>query len=164
MELDNSAGKPSWEEGRGNTPAASPFQKSGVPGVITANADQLVAMATRRESSLARGVLGSVIDMTSLPLLALHPEDVSAFSGNSGAPGTLVVPLDGSELSEKAVPVAHSVAQTIGAKILHSIFCDALLWLFRGRGGLHADQLRYDRDSAGCLAVLAALRKERRGS
>jgi len=79
-------------------------------------------MATRRESLLARGILGSVMDrvvhMTGLPLLALHPEDASAFSGNSGAPGTLVVPLDGSELSETAVPVAQSVAQAIGAKIL----------------------------------------------
>ena len=49
-----------------------------------------IAMATRRESTLARGVLGSVTDRvvhtTSLPLLALHPEGVSAFSGNSGAP------------------------------------------------------------------------------
>jgi len=37
-------------EGKGNTPAQSPFQRSAVPGVITANADQLVAMA--RKSSL----------------------------------------------------------------------------------------------------------------
>ena len=81
-----------------------------------------IAMATRRESSLARGVLGSVTDRvihtTNLPLLALHPEDVSAFSGNSGAPGTLIVPLDGSALSEKAVPVAMEIAKAVGARIL----------------------------------------------
>lgn len=37
-------------EGRGNTPAPSPFQRSAVPGVITANSDRLIAMA--RKSSL----------------------------------------------------------------------------------------------------------------
>lgn len=81
-----------------------------------------IAMATRRESTLARGVLGSVTDRvvhtTTLPLLALHPEDASAFSGNSGAPGTLIVPLDGSELSEKSVPVAQSIAKAVGAKVM----------------------------------------------
>ena len=81
-----------------------------------------IAMATRREASLARGGLGSVTDRvihtTGLPLLALHPEDVSAFSGNSGAPGTVIVPLDGSVLSEKSVPVAQSIAQSVGAKVM----------------------------------------------
>lgn len=81
-----------------------------------------IAMATRRESALARGILGSVTDRvihtTNLPLLVVHPESVSAFSGNAGAPSTIVVPLDGSELSEKAVPVAQEIASVVGARML----------------------------------------------
>ena len=93
---------------------------------IVAAAERLgvdaIAMATRRESALARGVLGSVTDRvvhtTNLPLLVVHPEDVSAFSGHVGAPGTLIVPLDGSELSETAVPVAMELASAVGAKMV----------------------------------------------
>lgn len=93
---------------------------------IVAAAERLgvdaIAMATRRESALARGILGSVTDRVvhtmKTPLLVVHPEDVSAFSGHSGAPGTLIVPLDGSELSEKAVPAALELAGAVGAKIL----------------------------------------------
>lgn len=80
-----------------------------------------VAMATRRESALARGILGSVTDRVlhsaSLPTLVVHADD----SGNNtaaGAPGTVIVPLDGSILSESAIPVAHEIATAVSAKIL----------------------------------------------
>lgn len=82
----------------------------------------MIAMATRRESALARGILGSVTDRvihtTKLPLLVIHPESVNAFSGNSGAPSTVIVPLDGSALSESAIPAAREIASAVGAKML----------------------------------------------
>ncbi|MEE8362458.1 MAG: universal stress protein, partial [Dehalococcoidia bacterium] len=93
---------------------------------IVAAADRLsvdlIAMATRRESALARGVLGSVTDRvihsTSIPLLVVHSESLVTFRGNDGAPGAVIVPLDGSELSERAVPVAQSIASRVGADLL----------------------------------------------
>lgn len=80
----------------------------------------LIAMATRRESALARGVLGSVTDRvlhsTAIPLLALQPEEASATT-EGGLVRRVVVPLDGSELSESAVPLAVSIAKATGAKV-----------------------------------------------
>jgi nucleotide-binding universal stress UspA family protein len=80
----------------------------------------LIAMATRRESALARGVLGSVTDRvlhsTGIPLLALQPEEASAAS-EGGLVRRIVVPLDGSELAENAVPLAVSIAKVTGAKL-----------------------------------------------
>ena len=80
-----------------------------------------VAMATRRESALARGILGSVTDRvlhtTNLPMLVIHA-DSNNKEGAAGSPGTVIVPLDGSLLSEQAVPVAREIAGAVGAKIL----------------------------------------------
>lgn len=82
----------------------------------------LIAMATRRESALARGILGSVTDRvihtSPVPVLAVHPESSASFKGNAGAPSTVIVPLDGSPLSESAVPVATSIAEAVGAEML----------------------------------------------
>lgn len=82
----------------------------------------IIAMATRRESVLARGVLGSVTDRvlhkSPVPVLAIHPERDGGFLGNAGAPDQIIVPLDGSELSEQAVPLAEGIASAVGAKIV----------------------------------------------
>jgi nucleotide-binding universal stress UspA family protein len=59
-----------------------------------------IAMSTRRESALARGILGSVTDRvlhsTTTPLLILQPEDVEDDTVESGFIRHIVVPLDGS--------------------------------------------------------------------
>ncbi len=95
----------------------------------------IIAMATRRESALARGVLGSVTDRvlhsTSTPLLTLYPGEVHDFDDTSGGPSRVVVPLDGSSLSETAVQPAVEIAKAAGAEI---VFTEVLRLPFFGVG------------------------------
>lgn len=82
----------------------------------------LIAMATRRESALARGILGSVTDRvlhsTSIPVLSLYPGELDGFDGSNGPPKHVIVPLDGSALSENAVSPALEIAIAAGADIV----------------------------------------------
>ncbi len=82
----------------------------------------LIAMATHRGSGLARGVLGSVTDRVlrtaGMPVMAVHPENLSAFSGERGQPETIVVPLDGSDRSAGVVDLAIEVAKAIGSEMV----------------------------------------------
>jgi nucleotide-binding universal stress UspA family protein len=96
----------------------------------------MIAMATHRESSLARGVLGSVTDRvlhsSPVPVMAVHPKNVTAFAGNAGAPNVVVVPLDGSALSESAVPVALEIG---GACASEMVFIRAVRLPYYGVSG-----------------------------
>ena len=82
----------------------------------------MIAMATRRESALARGILGSVTDRvlhsTPVPLLTVRPLDAQDASVEAGNLSCIVVPLDGSELSEAAVPVSLFLAKATDAEVL----------------------------------------------
>jgi len=85
------------------------------------SSSDLIAMATRRESALVRGVLGSVTDRvlhsSSIPLLTLYPGDIAGFDDNHGVPTHIIVPLDGSELSESAIPTAMELAKAANAEL-----------------------------------------------
>jgi nucleotide-binding universal stress UspA family protein len=93
---------------------------------ITEHAQRLgcdmIAMATHADSEPARGVLGSVTDRvlhsTDLPVLTIRPAEVSTSGGNAGVPRAVIIPLDGSELSEKAVAPGLEVAKTAQAEVL----------------------------------------------
>ena len=82
----------------------------------------LIAMATHRGSSVARGVLGSVADRVlhsaHLPVMVVHPEHLSAFSSTTGQPTEILVPLDGSERSASAVGIALDIAAAVGAEVV----------------------------------------------
>ena len=82
----------------------------------------MIAMATHRDSVIERGILGSVTDTvlrtSHVPVLAVRPDGVSGFAGNGGAPNAVVVPLDGSDLAEKAVPVALEIAESCSAEVV----------------------------------------------
>jgi nucleotide-binding universal stress UspA family protein len=82
----------------------------------------LIAMATHRESALARGVLGSVTDRvlhsTSVPVLTMYPGEAHVIDGDIATPARVVVPLDGSALSETAVQPATEIAKAAGAEIV----------------------------------------------
>ena len=82
----------------------------------------LIAMSTRRESALARGILGSVTDRvlhsTTTPLLILQPEDVEDGTVETGFIRRIVVPLDGSTLSEQAVVPAVALARATCAELV----------------------------------------------
>jgi len=79
-------------------------------------------MSTRRESALARGILGSVTDRvlhsTTTPLLVLQPEDLEDDSVGTRFIRRIVVPLDGSTLSEQAVAPAVALARATGAELV----------------------------------------------
>ena len=97
-------------------PAEEIVARAGTPGI------DLIAMATRRGSALARGVLGSVTDRvlrsTPVALLTMHFHGVSCPLPRLGKPGTIVVPLDGSDLSATAIPVAVSLAKATEADVV----------------------------------------------
>ncbi|MEX0761485.1 MAG: universal stress protein [Dehalococcoidia bacterium] len=84
----------------------------------------VLALATSRSSSLARGVLGSVTDRvlreSELPTLVMRPDtDARDPSGtDASGPRTVIVPLDGSEQSEIAAPVGIALAKATGANLV----------------------------------------------
>ena len=52
------------------------------------------------------------------PVMAVHPESLSAFSGDMGEPESVLVPLDGSERSESAVDIALEIAKSVDAELV----------------------------------------------
>ena len=82
----------------------------------------VIAIATRRVSALARTVLGSVTDAivkrSAIPVLVANPDILITFESSPDVPDTVIVPLDGSELSEKSIPHAVSLAALAGARML----------------------------------------------
>lgn len=100
---------------------------SGDPATeIVKAADSLgasaIAMSTRRSSVLARGILGSVTDrvlhMADRPMLIMHPQEPAGGGPSDRWPQTVIVPLDGSPLSETAVPMAAAMSRATGARIV----------------------------------------------
>ena len=113
---------------------------SGPPAeMIVAEAHALevdmIAMATRRESALVRGVLGSVTDRvlhsTSIPILTLSPGDIGDSDDFELTPSRIIVPLDGSQLSESVVAQANELAKATGAEL---VFTEVLRLPFFGVG------------------------------
>ncbi len=95
--------------------------------VISRVADEegcgLIAMSTHGRNAIARGILGSVTDRVihsaSTPVLALTPEKAQEYRSREGASlRTIVVPLDGSELAERALPYAEKLARLMSMRIL----------------------------------------------
>jgi nucleotide-binding universal stress UspA family protein len=79
----------------------------------------LVAMATHGRSGIGRWVYGSVADKvlrgTTVPVLLVRA--VEGAAGASEQPRHILVPLDGSELAEHALPLATDLARRAGAAI-----------------------------------------------
>ncbi len=81
---------------------------------------RLVAMATHGRTGLARWAMGSVADTVlhqgTMPLLLFRPDPRR--SRSHGTPRTIIVPLDGSEISEQALPLAAVLGRGLGAKVV----------------------------------------------
>jgi nucleotide-binding universal stress UspA family protein len=82
----------------------------------------LIAMATHRDRAIERGILGSVTDAvlrtSPVPVMAVRPDGATASGANGTLPGLIVVPLDGSPLAEKSVPVALDTAKACSAELV----------------------------------------------
>jgi nucleotide-binding universal stress UspA family protein len=93
-----------------------------IPEATKDTGAELVVMASRRTSALVRGVLGSVADRvihsSIVPVMVIHPDHMDRVATEDGAIETIIVPLDGSELSELAAPPAVALAGKLGATIV----------------------------------------------
>lgn len=81
-----------------------------------------IAMSTRRSTPLARGILGSVTDrvlhITDRPVLVVHPANGASAGPPERWPESVIVPLDGSKLSESALPAAMDICRATQARLL----------------------------------------------
>ena len=83
----------------------------------------IIAMSTHGRNAIARGILGSVTDRvvhaSTLPVLTVTPERAKEYLNLEGASlSTVMVPLDGSELSERALPYAVELARALSLELL----------------------------------------------
>ena len=82
----------------------------------------LIAMSTHGRNPISRSILGSVTDKvihtSKVPVLTVTPERGKSYQEGSTTVTTVVVPLDGSELAEGALPYAEELAQTLSLDIL----------------------------------------------
>lgn len=82
----------------------------------------LIAMSTHGHTALGRGFLGSVADRvvhtSGLPTLVVSPERAEAYWSGGSEYTSLMVPLDGSALSEQALPVAEHLARELELDIV----------------------------------------------
>ena len=83
----------------------------------------IIAMSTHGRNAIARGILGSVTDRvvhaSTLPVLTVTPERAKEYLNLEGASlSTVMVPLDGSDLSERALPYAVELARSLSLELL----------------------------------------------
>ncbi len=82
----------------------------------------LIAMSTHGRTGVQRGILGSVTDKvlhsTTVPMLVFRPPDEGQAVQSGASISTVVVPLDGSELSESVLPYAEELARRLGLEIV----------------------------------------------
>ncbi|MBM3451445.1 MAG: universal stress protein [Armatimonadetes bacterium] len=84
--------------------------------------DTVIAVSTHGRSGVGRWLLGSVTDkllhITSCPLFVVHPSDApSATPVASWRPATVLVPLDGSPVAERALPTAVALAGNASLRV-----------------------------------------------
>ena len=82
----------------------------------------MIAMSTHGRNAITRGILGSVTDKvlhaSDAPILTIAPERARKYQEDKASLETLVVPLVGSELAERALPYAEKLAGLLSLKIL----------------------------------------------
>lgn len=83
----------------------------------------LIAMSTHGRNPIGRAILGSVTDRvihsSTLPVLAVTPEKAKMYEEREGVALTSVlVPLDGSEFAELALPYVEQLARSLPLEVL----------------------------------------------
>ena len=83
--------------------------------------DTLITMSTRGRTGIGRWVMGSVTDRvlhtTLTPMLVVHPDREAPAVDSVAGIKTLIVPLDGSDLAETALPIAGEIGAATGASV-----------------------------------------------
>lgn len=84
---------------------------------------RVLVMSTHGRSGIGRWVYGSVADEVlrhaTVPVLLVPPHTVVPWPGNTGSrPMRVLVPLDGSDLSEAALPAAQELASVLKASLV----------------------------------------------
>ncbi|MGD0205249.1 MAG: universal stress protein [Dehalococcoidia bacterium] len=82
----------------------------------------LIAMSTHGRSGLARWVMGSVADKIlracERPVLLVRPRDEGASGKAGGRLSKVIVPLDGSNVAEAAIPFAEELGKALGLELI----------------------------------------------
>ena len=82
----------------------------------------LIAMSTHGRNLIGRSILGSVTDRVlhsaSVPVLTITPDRARMYQEEGTTLNTVVVPLDGSELAELALPYAEELAAALSLEVL----------------------------------------------
>jgi nucleotide-binding universal stress UspA family protein len=83
---------------------------------------RLIALSTHGRSGLARLVMGSGIDKIlracEQPVLLVRPRDEGAGGEAAGRLSKIIVPLDGSNAAEAALPFAEELAKALGLEVI----------------------------------------------
>lgn len=102
--------------------------------------DTLIAMSTHGRAGIGRWLMGSVTDRvlhtTMTPMLVVHPERFAPSTASAVTIGTLIVPLDGSDLAEAVLPIATEIAAGTKAGVILARVLD-----MPGRSSLNVTQL-----------------------
>lgn len=82
----------------------------------------LIAMSTHGRNAIGRSILGSVTDKivhsADVPVLTISPETARKYQEQEGMTlNRVILPMDGSELAEQAVPYAVSLAQAMSLEV-----------------------------------------------
>jgi nucleotide-binding universal stress UspA family protein len=82
----------------------------------------LIAMATHGRNPIGRSILGSVTDRViraaNVPVLTVNPERAKKHREEGGPLTTIVAPLDGSELAQRALPHVEQLARRLSMEVL----------------------------------------------
>jgi nucleotide-binding universal stress UspA family protein len=113
-----------WIEVLGKGPSI--YIAPGDPGEVVLQAARetgatMIAMASHGRGVFGRIAFGSVADRVSrtsdLPVLIVHPKEEETGDRSPAQIRRLIVPLDGSEIANEALPVARDLAMTLGCGI-----------------------------------------------
>ena len=83
---------------------------------------RLIAMSTHGRNLIGRSILGSVTDRVlhsaNVPVLTITPDRARMYHEEGTTLNTVVIPLDGSELAELALPYAEELATALSLEVL----------------------------------------------
>ncbi|MCE2457838.1 MAG: universal stress protein [Dehalococcoidia bacterium] len=125
----------------------------------------LIAMSTRGRGVLSSGLLGSVTYRTMhespVPVLAVTPERAGRHRTAEGKFSTVIVPLDGSELAETALPYAVALCRGMDMEmvLLHVIPANESIYSDGNAGGQDASDSREEMDAMARMYLNGIVRR-----